>query len=66
MECRVRLESLELALELARKQAKIGIPSIEVKKELIEQGLGVPEPEKYQGDAGSTAEKALDVDNMLV
>ncbi len=43
-------------------QAQSGIPTVQVKKEMIERRV----PLQYQGNAGSTAENALDVDNMLV
>ena len=53
------MESLELAL----KQAQRSSGSIEVKKELLDQAII---PLEYQGDAGSTAKKALDIDNMFI
>lgn len=60
-DCRVRMESLELALEMARSSGT----SIEVKKELIETNTP-PIPLEYQGDVGTTAEKALHIDEMSV
>ena len=61
IECRVRMESLELALNMERNHST----TIEVKKEMIEANAPAI-PLEYRGNVGSTAEKALDVDEMYV
>lgn len=55
------MESIELALTAALRSGT----SIEVKKEIMDE-IGPRIPLEHQGDLGSSADKALDVDEVYV